>query len=80
MQNFTNSMSSCNIPQQSQTNYPFMTANNARGGYDPLTSYSSHHAAAAAAALHHNQRSSCQVGYVSSQPQNANATSNGKFQ
>ena len=76
MQNFTNSMSSCNIPQQKQSNYPFMGGNNTRGSYD----YSSHHAAAAAAALHHNQRSStCQVGYVSSQQQNTNVSSNGMF-
>jgi hypothetical protein len=76
MQNFTNSMSSCNIPQQAQTNYPFMT-NNTRGGYDTLSGYSQHHAAAAA--LHHNQRTSCQVGYGSTQQQNSNASANGMY-
>lgn len=84
MQGFTNSMSSCNLPQQSQSGYPFMS-NSARS-YETLSlgaasGYSQHHShAAAAAAALHNQRSSCQVGYAGSQQQSNNPSPNGKFE
>ena len=75
MTNFSNSISPCNLQQQSQANYPFMT--NGPRVYEQLslnspTSYlsSNHHhhhhshaaaAAAVAAQQQHNQRANCQI-------------------